>query len=533
MANTTRLALTHTMQTELGRVWYMPSRHTAIITAELADTKGGDLCALVLLSVLVYGPSHFGHLYGEQDTARLVIDALAWLKANVRDYSLSEYRYYTSPGYIWLIKELYPFAERSQLPIAFWLNTINWVCALAFPIPTYLLFRGLLGRLPAVLGVVLLCVTPAFWLAGLYGFPSLPSLFLMVVALLIFDRYLAGSLRGPRIAHWLMVALCLLGATLLKADVWLSCVAMLGIAAVRRQTSWIRLAEIVVLAVCPAIVSLLISRALLADSPTSADYLESWNVQYRPWLSGSLLRPVIKVCFSMGVASSLIFGVCVTRLLRRREFRLLFFLASWAILPIAFWVFRPGDSPRHHLPATVPIALALGWFLAEFRTRRWVPVLMVAALILGNYFALPPSPSTLRPSGRLFESAEMIRQRVSRYHQAAREYAGSRVPRKVILGSFTNPYFDAEVLTSAQSVISVKRGQYLGYDAIEIVHTEGARTFVSTSVRLSPNQIRDAAATFSRSGYRVFSFEYEVGGAAVPNLPQIQKLSGFRPGEYP
>ena len=492
-----------------------------------------DSLLLVLVAVLAYGPHHFGELYGEQDTARLVVDALAWLKANVRDFSLSEYRYYTSPGYIWLIKELYPLSVHSQLPLAFWLNTINWVCAMGFPVPTYLLFRGLLGRLPAALGAVLLCVTPAFWLAGLYGFPSLPALLLIVMALLLFDRHLTGSLRGPVWVPGLMVALCLLGATLLKADVWLSCVALLGIAIVRRQTNRIRLAEIAVLAALPVLFALLLSKGLLADSPAPAEYLASWNIQYQPRFDIDLLGQVKAVPKSTGVASFVLFGVCLAQLLRRREFRLLFFFTSWAILPIAFWVLRPGDSPRHHLPATVPVALAAGWFAAGFQARRWVPALLLGVVVAGNYLAFPANPSTLRPTGRLFENAEMIRQRVSRYHQAAREYAGSRTPRKVILGSFTNPYFDAEVLTSAASVISVKRKRQFGYDVIEIVHAEGEKKFTSASARISPKEFQVAAAIFSEDGYQVFSFEYEVQGAAVPGLPQIRKLSGFRAGEYP
>lgn len=515
----------------------MPPTHFAEASEARDRTRGGeplDLSLLVLFSTLIYGWFHFGGLYGEQDTARLVIDALTWLKTNVRDYFISEYRYYASAGYIWLIKVLYPWAERSGLPIAFWLNTINWVCVLLFPVPTYFLFRGLLGRWPAVLGVALLMVTPAFWISGLYGFPSLPALLFIVAALLLWDRRLTGSLRGPTWAQDLAVVLLLSGATLLKADLWMSCVALLGLAVFRKQTTPFRLAEVSLIAAVPALVSLLLSLVLMRDSPTPAAYLAAWHAQYLPELDLEHLREAsVAMRRSLGVASFFVLGIGVIRLLQRRQFRLLFLVSTWAIVPVAFWAFRSGDSARHHLPATVPAALALAWLFAEFHTRRWVPVFLLGGVIAGNYLARPASPSTLSPSGRLFKSAELIRERVGRYHQAAQEYAGFRLPRKIILGSFTNPYFDAEVLTSAKSVVSIQRGRQSGYDVIEIVHAEGEDRFVSASARISPTELMDAIAFFSESGYQVFVFEYAVQGTTVQARPPIQKLSIYPPTKRP
>src|SRR5919107_2946007 len=80
---------------------------------------------LVLFALVVHLPPQMDGLYGEPDTARLVNDALLWTRAGVRDSAFSQYRYFTSAGYIWLVTQLLPVARWLGVPIAAVLNALN------------------------------------------------------------------------------------------------------------------------------------------------------------------------------------------------------------------------------------------------------------------------------------------------------------------------------------------------------------------------------------------------------------------------
>src|SRR5919107_1781396 len=72
---------------------------------------------LLLFAAVVHAPVPYGNLYGEQDSARLTIDALLWEKTGIRSVSLSEYRYFTSSGYIFFIKQMMGVPRASGIPL--------------------------------------------------------------------------------------------------------------------------------------------------------------------------------------------------------------------------------------------------------------------------------------------------------------------------------------------------------------------------------------------------------------------------------
>jgi hypothetical protein len=87
-------------------------------TRDTGPPMAAVLLGLMLFALAVHLPAQMGDLYGEQDLARLVNSALLWTRAGLRTEALSEYQFYTSPAYIWLITVLLPGTRGALAPAA-------------------------------------------------------------------------------------------------------------------------------------------------------------------------------------------------------------------------------------------------------------------------------------------------------------------------------------------------------------------------------------------------------------------------------
>jgi YD repeat-containing protein len=482
------------------------------------------IAGLIGFAVMIHAPFHFGSSYGEQDTARLVNDALVWLKTGLRTESLAEYRYYVCPGYIWLSKQVVSLSQLTSVHPAFYLNTLNLLAVILIVIPTFLFFKRLVGHESAFLGTIVLSLIPTFWQSGLYGFPHLLSMLFMVCALLLYDRHLTSETM--KAAPLLLIGLLLSIALLLKADTILTGVAMFGLVLYRKRLSRRNVLVAVGLLLLPLILSFAVSKLLLASSP--AEYMSQWNKQYNAslWKVFSI-RALGGVVMSMGLLSIPVFFVSLVFLLRKKRFSLALLLAVWFLTPLAFWVSRIADSSRHHLQASLPLALGVGVLLGSVKWKPSLRYMALIALLLVNYFSFPASSSTLATSGNLARSSYLIKERVSQYHRVAEQYAEIDAEKKVILGTITNPYVDNEILRRAPTVESVKRYTPLGYDAIEIHYSSNGKQYLSSSVRARPEEVPTIITLYQNAGYQVYSMEYDAYGnqkAIFNNLGQLNNV---------
>ena len=182
----------------------------------------------------------------------------------------------------------------------------------------------------------------------------------------------------------------------------------------------------------------------------------------------------------------------------------------WAALPVAFWFVRPGDSARHHLQSTVPVALGVGIILARLRAPwRYVALALLAAV---NYWAFPPNASTVRTSGNLIRSGRLTARTVAVDQRLARAFADRAEPRAAFLGSDTGPYAENQVLSLADSVTRVRPVVRFGVDAKEIAYLRHGRERVAVIVALpSPlppgRETAAVAAAYRDAGYAVYSTE--------------------------
>jgi hypothetical protein len=489
------------------------------------DNKSTLLTIGILLgfAAIIHIPFHFGSLYGEQDTARLVNDALIWMKTGLRTEGLSEYRFYICPGYIWLSKQAVHISQATSVHPAFYLNTLNLLVIILIVAPIFLLFKRLVGHESAFLGTILLSVIPTFWQSGLYGFPHLLSLFFMIFALLFYDRHLTD--QTIKVTDLLLIELMLIISILLKADIYLSAVAFLGLIIYRGRFSRRYLLITAALLILPVIISAVISKSLLASSPNTVEYMAQWTTQYnislRKLFSISAIGGVV---MSMGFLSGPVFVASLLFLIYKKQYSLVLLLTLWTAVPLAFWVSRTGDSSRHHLQASLPVALGIGALLGSMAWKASWRYAALIALILANYFCFRPTSSTIATSGNLAGSSHLIRERISYYHRVAERYADVDANKKVILGTFTNPYIDNEVLYRAQTVESVRRYKPFGYDAIEIHYTSNGKQYVSSSVRLRPEEVVAATSLYQNAGYKVYSMEYDALGNLKSSVTDLEEF---------
>lgn len=477
-----------------------PAVHTATI-----------LLGLMLFALAVHLPSRFGDLYGEPDAARLADSALLWARAGVRIEALSQYLYYTSPAYIWLITVLLPGTRGSLAPAASALNAINLLVAVIIPVPVYFLFRRIAGAPAALLATLFLTLVPAFWRGGLYGFPTLPAVLCMVIAAWLFDRWLTED-GGPHARVPTIVAcwLCLTAAVLLKADIYLSAIALWGLLAYRRRWSWRTVALLVILQAVPIAVLYGVARGLLQASPGALVYAGTWNRTFPAETGSAFTREHgLQLVKSFGFLTLPVFGVALVVLLRRRRYALAALLVTWAVLPVAFWFVRPGDSARHHFQSTVPVALGVGILFARLRSPwRYIALVLLAAV---NYWAFSPNASTVTTSGNLIRSGHMTARGLAVDERLARAFAERDDSCAAFLGSYTDPYVEDQVLSLADSVIRVRPVVRLGVDAEEIDYFRRGRKRVAAIVDLPPSLPGAGTASLGEAwrdaGYAVYSTE--------------------------
>ncbi len=101
----------------------------APIPPRAGSARWKDALLLALFASAIHLPFHFGSIYGEEDLARQVIDALIPLKTGSSTMAATEYANFISAGYIWLIRELVTVTGGSTEAMAFWINTLNPICA--------------------------------------------------------------------------------------------------------------------------------------------------------------------------------------------------------------------------------------------------------------------------------------------------------------------------------------------------------------------------------------------------------------------
>ena len=412
------------------------------------------LAAAVVVSLVVHAGMMIDGL-GEQDAARLAVDASLWHQGGSYVYFDGDYKPKVSPLYLHMLKSYLDCGGSvASLPAA--MNWTNVVLASVLIVPAYLLWRLLAGAVAAVLATIIWSFAPVFWLSGLYGMPHLPSLMMLVLAGLAFAYHL--RLAGWR--RWALYACTAVALTLscmLKADVILCSLGLVGIAIVMRRLTWGVMARWAALPLLAAGATVGYSGILAPSAPRAGEFLSQWQQQYPFSVNAVMNSQVLVLVKVLGPVS---FGAAIASglwlLWRRQERRLVMLAAMWSLPSILFWSLKDGNCARHMLSPYFMVPLMIGTafvLLAKTLAARrgrgvaWLfghpgatMAVLSVALVVGNYFSIPPTRDLAQPSTRLVESRELLQDRLLYLASRGRQFAQMSDERKVLVGASTNPY---------------------------------------------------------------------------------------------
>jgi len=423
----------------------MTSRMQAV---SLRRREWAILLCCSCLSIVVHGLFVIDG-FGEPDAIRLVLQGLDWHETGQN--RLVTYTSRTSPIYLGFLKLVldygYPFQQLGKL-----MNWGNVIVGGLTLIPLYMFWRLIVGVRSAATGTLLYSFAPTFWLANIYGMPHLPSFTCFVLSLLLFT---IGSSRRDKLG-----IKCFLGAVLLailsvglKADIILCFGAFAGVMIYRERFTGRNVLWVLMIVFVPLIVTLFHARLISQAVPSVGEWSERFPFTLKAIQNKSNLMVLCKSSgkfFSLGIAFSLAYY-----LFRAKQRRFIFLVMLWAMPPILFWGLKEGNSARHMMAGYCVLLYLLSFALVDvFKTRRSL-FLAVGVLITLNYFSDEVTQSTVSPSSRIFASVREMNRGIDDLEEKSRELEALPYERKVIVGTWSNPYIIWGALARSHSFDSM------------------------------------------------------------------------------
>jgi hypothetical protein len=349
-----------------------------------------------------------------------------------------------------------------------WMNGASVFASSACLAGLYVLFRRLAAPAIACAAVVVYSLTPCFWLASVYGMPTLPALTCLVYAALAFGAAVDQP-RSKRLRFAAFIALStLLAGTAfsLKADMALSSGVLLAVLVAARRFKPLLLGFVVLIVGSGTAFTVWYARHLSLppavvtpkDTHAVSGFLASWNGRF-PFQFSLLIDPKNNAPISHA-AGSLLFAVCLLALLQgllaadKRRFLQTLSVAAWGLPPLLFWGLKPGNSARHNLPvfpSLVLLAVVMLFQLVGHRAlRAWLLIALLFAvgqLDLTGYGSVTPRADVL-------QATEQVQRNTGALHQRARDFMASPNPKKAIIESeYLLAYSEFEAWAAAKTPV--------------------------------------------------------------------------------
>ncbi len=427
-----------------------------------SDNKPYYLPALLLISIA----SHFPFVlkgFGEIDATKIAVSVIDMLN-NGPDAAFANY-YFSDviPLYVlylkWAMKLLnYNY---SYLPLV--MNYTNAVFGTLIVVPAFFLIRQLFRNSTiAFCSVLALIFAPSFYQSTIMGFPHLIAFFFLLVSL---SFYLLGLDHNHKRRVFLLMFLSCVFLTiafLFKSDYVLASGAYIGFLFMRKVRDKGKITSAFLIIFISGVLFLLFRNLIIG--PTSGTTMSKEGMS--KWYDYSLIIPstlgyfkaqIKPVVYGAGVVTFCLACISFIYYLFKRRIDIVVFLISWAAIPILFWLVMIGNNARHNMLTTLPVLIIIIIFFYE-KAPKYV-TLLTALLIAGNFFATSPSFSILTPSGNLFKSNAMLKDRMTIFQSRAKEITGLDEDKITVLGYFHNPHVVFEIMRSAPSYEAVKIGR--------------------------------------------------------------------------
>ena len=401
--------------------------------------------------------------FGEIDATKIAVSVIDIINHGSDAAFANFYFADVIPLYIlylkWFMKLLH--YDYSYLPVV--MNYTNAVFGTLTIIPAFFLIRQLFKNSTiAFCAVLALIFAPSFYQSTIMGFPHLIAFFFLLVSL---SLYLSGldCSRKNRV-YLLMFLSCvfLTVAFLFKSDYVLAAGVYIGFLFMRKVRDKGKITGAFLIIFISGVLFLLIRDLILgpgSGATMSKEGLSKWydysliiptNLTY-------LIRQTSPIAFGAGIVTFCLGIISFLFYIVKRRLDVLIFIVSWAAVPTLFWLIMIGNNARHNMFTVLPLLVIIIIFFYE-KARRYVFVL-TCLLILGNFLVTSPSSSILRPSGNLFKSNALLKERMIKFRSSAKDIANINEDKIAVLGYFHNPHVVFEIMRSDPSYEAARIGR--------------------------------------------------------------------------
>ena len=409
-----------------------------------ADSKNLPLClpssrddcsgGCFFLTLFLHLPFAIFDAFGEQDAARIAREVQ--YGATAGKMVLKNGRQFSVPMYAHLLSLSLRAGLISANQIIFTMALMSVLFSSLFSAVFFVFVHSISGTLfTAGITTLLVQVCPFFWLSSLYGFPTIVALGVFMVSVVVFQSALPrATLKRP--AGIVVATLLFFAAVMCKTDM-VTAAPLLCLPVWLSGRSFSSKAAWTLGILLTAIAAFLLMNQYGAWITHQENIKSSWSDWTNRFFGGLALlrkfRNVEIISRAAGAVSIPLAFLGALLALRIRSYRPIVWWTLLTVTPIAvFWSMMGGNSARHNLIPAVFVTILIGLptaFLPKWWKRGWCLVIAVACVV--NYFWWPPTSSTVKPSGRLLESAMEFKTEVRGRALKAREI--TRLPYDKIL----------------------------------------------------------------------------------------------------
>jgi hypothetical protein len=476
-------------------------------TGREAIALGAAAVAYLVIHVALIVPG-----FGEDDSARIAVDAIGWHFNGYVWFESTEYRMRTSPLYIQGLKTAMDLGmPLRRIPAL--MNFSSVLASLVAVTTAYLLFRSIVGRAAAAIACALLLVSPAFFLAGIYGMAHVPALAAWFVSLFLFGMALDHPENRRRflVLTGLSTVLAFM-AFAFKADLVLMGLAFPGLALVKDRISLRTVA-----AACAIVIVGFSAQVLYGSLSASAPPRQVAPVpqSVSSFVKLSLRRYPLDLRImtdkdTLGAITHstgpFLFAVVLVALgaefVRRGGLRLALFVSGWALPLMIFWSTISGNSARHNLAALAPLLLLVALLLIRLAETPGRAAALAGLVAFGNYFSDTQGErfghGTMVPRTDLLNLARAVAAISAENLRWSTGFAALDVPKKAMVARNSLSH---SVFACAATADGAVRANIEGQE-LKIVRKTGVQSIRHVFSR-SPSEAGNAGRKLRDDGYVV------------------------------
>ena len=410
---------------------------------------------LFLFGLAIHLPFAIFDAFGEQDAARLALKAFHGMMNG--ELEVGGQWPYSYPLYIHLLYLLMKHGVVATSSVPAVMAFLSLIAGALYTTMLFLYVHRLTdNKRAALVAALFLQTVPIFWMSSLYGFPTILALSLLMTAAwgiswALLGRSLSTVARGVTIIIAFGVFLL---SVFIKVDAVTAaavfCMPLWKGPASHRK----RLVGCMAVLAAAAVAFFLINRygAALSPEKTATDSWQRWSKSFFGGAAHLFAGKHLAIIHhAAGAMTPLLAAVGAIIAVAKTSYRQVALLTLAAALPSAlFWSIIEGNSARHNLimAALLPILVVLPLTLENIRfSRYWLGGICFVVLL--NYVWYPPSSGTVKPSGRLVESAMLLGERTREARRTGRRIADMTDPNIIVIApNHTFPYYYYEILTA-------------------------------------------------------------------------------------